>query len=252
MFPSDLLTGRTALVTGAGRGIGRGIAAAFARAGATVFVAGRDEARTAAAVADLAGETGGDLRAAVFDVTDPGAAQKALMAARKQTGQLDVLVNNAGIMEGAMLAMSGDAMLRQTLATNVEGPFYCARIASRLMMRQETGGSIINLSSIIGRVGVEGYAAYAASKAAVIGMTRAMAKELAPQNIRVNALAPGFIETDLTAGIEGDNREKVLGQIRMGRAGTPEDVAGAALFLASDLSAYVSGQVIGVDGVMVT
>ncbi|MCE8556942.1 SDR family oxidoreductase [Ruegeria pomeroyi] len=247
-----MLAGRTALVTGAGRGIGREIAARFAREGATVFVNGRDEARTQAAVEVLCAETGGDLRPAVFDVTDAAAVQKGLMAARKQTGQLDVLVNNAGIMEGAMLAMSSDDMLRRTLNTNVEATFFVVRTAARLMMRQEGGGSIVNLASIIGRVGVEGYSAYAASKAAVIGMTKALAKELAPQNIRVNALAPGFIETDLTSGIEGDQRARVLAQIRMGRAGTPADVAGPALFLASDLSSYVTGQVLGVDGAMVT
>lgn len=247
-----MLAGRTAVITGAGRGIGREIAARFAREGATVFINGRDEARTQAAVDAVKAETGGDLRPAVFDVTDPGAVQKGLMAARKETGQLDVLVNNAGIMESAMIAMSSDDMLRRTLNTNVEACFVATRTAARLMMRQDSGGSIINLASIIGRVGVEGYSAYAASKAAVIGMTHALAKELAAQNIRVNALAPGFIETDLTADIEGDQRTRVLDQIRMGRAGTPDDVAGPALFLASDLSRYVTGQVIGVDGAMVT
>ncbi len=249
---TELLQGRTALITGAGRGIGREIAAQFARAGATVFVNGRDADRTEAAVADLVAETGGTLHAAVFDVTDSGAVQKGMMAARKVTGQLDVLVNNAGIMDSAMLAMSSDDMLRKTLATNVEGAFYCARTAGRLMMRQPDGGSIITLSSIIGRVGVEGYSAYSASKAAVIGMTQSLAKELASQKIRVNALAPGFIDTDLTQDITGDQRDTVMAQIRMGRAGTPADVAGAALFLASDLSTYVTGQVIGVDGAMVT
>lgn len=248
-----LLDEKSVFITGATRGIGRAIALECARHGATVHVNGRDPERTEAAVAALVGELGGDAAvvASPCDITDGEAVKAALMAAYKHAGRLDVVINNAGIMEPAVLGMSRDDSLRRMLAVNVEAAFGVARIAARLMMRQKRG-SIINMSSIIGRVGVPGHSAYAASKAAVIGMTVALAKELAPANIRVNALAPGFIETDLTAGIEGDARETVLGQIAMGRSGRPEDVAGAALFFASDLSAYVSGQVLGVDGVMVT
>ncbi|WP_298864821.1 SDR family NAD(P)-dependent oxidoreductase [uncultured Sulfitobacter sp.] len=246
MSASELfdLTGKTALITGSTRGIGAGIAALMADAGATVWIAGRDLDRAQAVADTLKGA-----QAVVLDVSDAASVKAAISGLRKQAGQLDVLVNNAGIMHPAMIAMTREDDLDAMMQTNIKGAFLCAQLASRLMSAKKSG-SIINVASIMGAQGAAGFSAYAATKAAVIGMTRAMAKEMAPHNVRVNALAPGFIETDLTADIEGDARESALAGIGMGRFGTVADVAAAALFLAAPASAYVTGQVLGVDGAM--
>lgn len=246
MSPSDFLSleGKVALVTGATRGIGAAIAATLATAGAEVWLAGRDLARLDATAVGLP-----RARSLALDVTDETAIKAAMLAIRKGSGGLDILVNNAGIMEPAMLAVSRASSLDTMLRTNVTGAFLCAQLASRMMMARK-GGAILNLASIMGTAGAPGFAAYGASKAAVVGMTRALAKELAPLQIRVNALAPGFIETDLTAGIQGMTRETALADIGMGRFGRPEDVAAAALFLVAPASAYVTGQILGVDGAM--
>jgi 3-oxoacyl-[acyl-carrier protein] reductase len=164
--------------------------------------------------------------------------------------RLDVLVNNAGILEGALLGMITEPLVRRNFEINTFGSIYHLQEASRLMARNKSG-SIINLTSILGRVGSEGQAVYAASKAAIIGLTLSAAKELASKNIRVNAVAPGFIETDMVANLPEKVRLERLANIRMGRAGQPDDVAGSILFLASDYSSYVTGQVLGVDGGMI-
>jgi 3-oxoacyl-[acyl-carrier protein] reductase len=164
--------------------------------------------------------------------------------------RLDVLVNNAGILEGALLGMITDELVKRNFEINTFGAVYHLQEASRLMARNKSG-SIINLTSILGRVGSEGQAVYAASKAAIIGLTLSAAKELAPKNIRVNAVAPGFIETDMVANLPEKTRQERLANIRMGRAGQADDVAGSILFLASDYSSYVTGQVLGVDGGMI-
>lgn len=246
MSVSDIfdLSGKTVLVTGASRGIGAGIAALMAEAGAQVWIAGRDLDR-AQAVADRVPGA----QAVVLDVSDAASVKAAMSTLRKQAGQLDVLVNNAGIMHGGLIAMTRETDLDAMMQTNIKGAFLCAQLAARLMSAKKSG-SIINLASIMGVQGAAGFSAYAATKAAVVGMTRAMAKEMAPHGVRVNALAPGFIETDLTAGIEGDARATALSDIGMGRFGTVQDVAGAALFLAAPASSYVTGQVLGVDGAM--
>jgi 3-oxoacyl-[acyl-carrier protein] reductase len=240
------LSGQSALITGASRGIGAACARSVYECGATVWLSGRD-----VAALDATASACPEARVIVFDVTDPQAVKDAIMTIRKQSGQLDILVNNAGIMHGAMIAATSDRSLQEMLDVNVAGAYRMAQYAARLMSAKGRG-SIVNMASIMGCAGASGYSAYSATKAAVIGMTRAMARELAPRGVRVNALAPGFIETDLTTGISGESREKVLSQIGMGRFGTPEDVARVALFLASPLSGYVTGQVIGVDGMMVT
>ena len=243
-FDPFALTGQVALVTGATRGIGQAIATGFGAAGATVFVAGRD-----LGVAQDVAATIPKSQAVQLDVTDADSVKAAVMAVRKAVGQLDVLVNNAGLMRPAMIATSSESDLDAMMDTNIKGVFLCAQLAARLMAGKKTG-AIINMTSIMGREGAIGFSSYAATKAAVIGMTQAMAKELAPHNIRVNALAPGFVETDLTAGITGDARDKALSAIGMGRFAHVEDVARAAQFLASPAAAYVTGQVLGVDGAM--
>lgn len=241
---SFALTGQVALVTGATRGIGRAIATRFGQAGAHVFVGGRDLAVAADVAATIP-----QAQAVQLDVTDGASVKAAIMAIRKAAGQLDVLVNNAGLMRPAMIATSSEADLNAMMDTNIKGAFLCSQLAARLMVGKKTG-SIINMASIMGREGAIGFSSYAATKAAVIGMTKGMAKELAPHNIRVNAIAPGFVETDLTADITGDARDKALSVIGLGRFGTVDDVAHTAQFLASPAATYVTGQVLGVDGAM--
>ncbi len=238
------LTGQVALVTGASRGIGAGIARLYAEAGAHVWLSGRNIADVEALAAELP-----NARAIALDVSDAASVKAAIMTIRKEAGRLDVLVNNAGVMRPAMLAMSSEADLDMMLDTNLKGAFLCAQLAGRLMVGKKHG-VILNMSSIMGRIGASGHSAYCATKAGMIGLTHALAKELAPHNIRVNALAPGFIETDLTSDISGDAREHALADIGLGRFGTIEDVANAALFLASPAAAYVTGQVLGIDGAM--
>jgi 3-oxoacyl-[acyl-carrier protein] reductase len=243
---SDLLDlgGRTALITGASRGIGAESARALASCGAAVRLVGRDGDALEAVAASCPGA-----QALILDVTDPEAVKAAMQALRRQDGRLDVLVNNAGIMQGGTVATTSDASVDAMLAVNVAGAFRMARYAARLMAGPRSG-SIVNMASVMGVQGAAGYSAYSATKAAVIGMTHALARELAPIGIRVNALAPGFIETEMTSGIAGASRDRALAQIAAGRFGTPADVARAVLFLASPMSEYVTGQVIGVDGSM--
>lgn len=247
MSPSETtLSGKVALVTGAGRGIGAAISKTLSQAGATVWLAGRNIASLEALALTMP-----KARTVIMDVTNEASVKAAFIELRKGSGCLDILINNAGIMESSTLATTRPTSLEAMLRTNVAGAYFCAQMAARLMTARK-GGVIVTLSSIMGTQGAPGFSAYAASKAAVIGMTQALSKELAPLQIRVNALAPGFIETDLTAGIEGSAREKALANIGMGRFGRPEDVAAVALFLASPAANYVTGQVIGIDGAMRT
>jgi len=244
MPPLDL-AGRVAIVTGASRGIGRAIAARLAEAGASVVACARTAPEEVAAAlnatrADAAMAIGGS-------IDDPEFAKTLARTVFQKFKRLDVLVNNAGLMKPGNLGMMPDADIDATLKVNLAGALYLTNACARLMARG-AGGSIVNMASIIGTRGVAGQAAYAASKAGLIGATLAAAKELAPQQIRVNAIAPGYIETDMTAALSPETRAQNIARIGMGRAGTPEDVADVVLFLASDLSRYVTGQVIGVDG----
>ncbi|MEJ9281703.1 SDR family NAD(P)-dependent oxidoreductase [Ureibacillus thermosphaericus] len=240
---------KTILITGSTRGIGYSTAKIAAKQGWSIILQGRNEERLLEIKEELSAY-GATVYHLTYDVTDLDAIKKSFMWVKKNIGHLDALVNNAGILDDALLGMVSKKQLSQTFAVNTEAVIYHMQYASRLMMKQKHG-SIINVSSIIGRFGNTGQTVYGASKAAVIGATFSAAKELAPYNIRVNAVAPGFIETNMTEQLPEDKFKQRMSEIKMGRIGKPEEVANVILFLASDLSSYVTGQVIGVDGGMV-
>jgi 3-oxoacyl-[acyl-carrier protein] reductase len=247
---TGLVAGRIAAVTGASRGIGLAVARMLAANGAQVMMLGRDlellRQRAAESNAQL-GENRVD--ALLCDVADPDSVRAAFQAVFQRYRKLDVLVANAGVFEAALLGMTTPAQVKRIFDVNTFGVIYCAQYAARLMSKAG-GGSIINMASIMGVNGEVGQAVYAGSKSAVIGITKSLAKELAASGVRVNAIAPGFIDTDMARGVSGEKFAERIASIRMGRIGTPDEVAGVALFLASDLAAYVTGQVIGVDGGM--
>jgi 3-oxoacyl-[acyl-carrier protein] reductase len=244
-----MLEQKIVLITGATRGIGFAIAKVFAKAGARVILNGRDNNRLDKVVNDIAKYATQDVDRLCFDVSDPQMVKEGFQALFKMTKGLDVLVNNAGVLDDALLGMVTPEQIERVYGVNAFSALYCSQYAARLMQRRK-GGSIINVSSIIGVNGNEGQAVYGSSKAALIGMTKSLAKELAPSNIRVNAIAPGFIDTDMARSIPDEIFQQRLDSIKMGRIGKPEEVANTALFLASNLSSYVTGQVIGVDGGM--
>ena len=246
---AGLLAGKRVLITGATRGIGLAIAERFAAEGASLYLNGRDGPRVTQLAERLSREFGVACAPLLFDVADPEAVKVAFRELFAQTKVLDVLVNNAGILDDALIGMVTPAQIERTFACNSFSVLYCSQYAARMLQRNG-GGSIINLASIIGRVGNAGQAVYGGSKAAVIGMTQSLAKELATQQIRVNAIAPGFIDTDMAHSLSEDKFQQRLDSIAMGRIGSADEVAKVALFLASELSSYVTGQVIGVDGGM--
>jgi len=237
------LTGQTAFVTGSTRGIGRAVAGALHAAGAKVAIVGRDEARAKAVAAELGERALG----VVADVGSAAAVEKAIASIEQGLGPVDILVNNAGITRDNLLIRMSEEEWAEVLQANLTGAFHTTRAVLKGMMKRKRG-RIINVASIIGLTGNKGQANYAASKAGLIGFSKSVAKEYGSRNILVNAVAPGFIDTDMTSGLPPEARAAMLGGITLGRFGRPEDVAGAVLFLASDLAGYITGQVLVVDG----
>ena len=245
MAPCDL-SGKVALVTGGSRGIGRAIAGRLHGAGAKVAIVARDEARARAAAAAL----GERALAVAADVADAEQVARAVAEVEKTLGPVDILVNNAGVTRDGLLVRMSEADWDGVLDANLKGAFHTMKVVTRGMMKRRFG-RVINISSVVGLMGNAGQANYAASKAGLIGLTRSVARELASRNILVNAVAPGFIDTDMTRELTEEQRTQLLAQIPLSRLGTGDDVANAVLFLASDLASYITGQVLVVDGGMV-
>ncbi len=240
------LEGRVSLVTGASRGIGRCIAKALAREGALVLLGARDEAKLGEAVAEIVG-AGGKARALALDIARRESVGAALESVMAEHGRIDHLVNNAGVTRDALLLRMKQEQWDEVIATNLSGVFHCTQAALRPMLKARYG-RIVSITSVVGLTGNAGQANYAASKAGVIGFTKAEAREVATRGITVNAVAPGFIDTDMTAAMTDKAQEQVVSGIPMGRIGKPEDVAGAVVFLVSEAASYVTGQVLAVDG----
>jgi 3-oxoacyl-[acyl-carrier protein] reductase len=239
------LAGQTALVTGSTRGIGLAIARALHGAGAQVAIHGRDAARAEAVAAELGAGTVG----VAGDVADPARIEAAVLAAEAALGPITILVNNAGLTRDNLLIRLTDEDWTTVLDANLRGAFNTMRLLARGMMKRKAG-RIINLTSVVGLVGNKGQANYAASKAGLIGLTKAVAREYASRNVLVNCVAPGYIATDMTAALPPEAGAALLSAIPLGRLGQPDEVAGAVLFLASDLARYITGHVLVVDGGM--
>lgn len=240
------LSGKVAFVTGSTRGIGLAVARALYAAGAKVAVHGRDPGKARTVAAELGERAVG----VACDVADAAQVEAAILAAEQALGPVDILVNNAGLTRDNILLRLSEADWDAVLDANLKGAFLTTRMVIKGMMKRRSG-RIINIGSIVGLTGNKGQANYAASKAGLIGFTKSVAKEYASRNVLVNCVAPGFIETDMTSGLPPEARAALLQQIALERLGRAEDVAGAVLFLASDLAGYITGQVLVVDGGMV-
>ena len=240
------LSGRVAFVTGSTRGIGLAIAKTLLESGAKVAIAGRDASRAQ----DVAASLGAGTIGVACEISDAGQVAEAIAAVEQALGPIDILVNNAGLTRDNILLRLSEADWDAVLDANLKGAFLTMRAVTKGMMKRRSG-RIINITSIVGIIGNKGQANYAASKAGLIGLTKSAAKEYASRGILINCVAPGFIDTDMTSALPEDARKVLLEQIALGRLGSPADVAGAVLFLASDLASYMTGQVLVVDGGMV-
>jgi 3-oxoacyl-[acyl-carrier protein] reductase len=243
-----LLQDKIALVTGASRGIGRGIALALAAQGATIVAVGTNPSAVEAVVAELK-EMGCEALGVPANITDGAEVEKVIKAAKAAYGRIDILVNNAGITRDGLLLRMKNEDWDAVMDVNLKGAFMATRAVAKLMTRQRSG-RIINISSVVGQMGNPGQANYCASKAGLIGLTRSNARELAKRNITVNAVAPGFISTDMTDALPEEQRQELAAQIPLERLGSVADIAHAVLFLASDQAGYITGQVIAVNGGM--
>jgi len=240
-------TDKTVLITGGTRGIGRACAAAFAREGARVAICGRNEDATQKAAAEIAAESGGDVRGFACDIASAAAVDAMVKAVNEAFGPIYVLINNAGITRDGLLMRMKSEDWSAVVDTNLTGAFNCCRAVARDMIKQRAG-RIVNVSSIIGLRGQGGQTNYAAAKAGLIGFTKALAQEVASRNITVNVIAPGYIDTDMTAGFTDEIRGELLERIPLKRTGTGDDIAAAARFLASGGASYITGAVLQVDG----
>lgn len=244
-----MLTDKTALVTGASRGIGRAVAKMLAAQGAYVYVNYLGSEQAAQETVSEIVRGGGNAEAIQCNVADFKQCGDMIAAIMKKSGRLDILVNNAGITRDGLLMKMSEEDFDQVMDINLKGTFHTIRHASRFMLKQRSG-KIVNITSVSGVLGNAGQANYSASKAGVIGLTKSAARELASRGICVNAVAPGYVKTDMTSVLSEQVKEQMLAQIPLGRAALPEEIAGVVLFLASEQSAYMTGQVLHVDGGM--
>ena len=245
-----LLDGKIALVTGGSRGIGRAIALRLAEEGAKVAVNYAGNQTAAEEVKAIIEQHGGTAMIVQTDVSDSTAATEMVARVHEELGGLDILVNNAGITRDTLLLRMKDEDFDAVINTNLKGIYACTKAAAKFMTKQRSG-RIVNLSSVVGEIGNVGQTNYAAAKAGVIGFSKAAAKEFASRNVTVNVVAPGFIDTDMTAVLKDSIREKLIEEVPLGALGKPEHVADAVLFLVSDAASYITGQVLNVDGGMV-
>ncbi|MBE9543299.1 MAG: 3-oxoacyl-[acyl-carrier-protein] reductase [Proteobacteria bacterium] len=240
---------RTILVTGGSRGIGRGICLAFAHVDNHIFFNYSSAGEAAAQTEQLVAEAGGTATGIQVNVASEKEVSEFVARALDETGRIDVLVNNAGITRDGLLVRMKESDWEDVLNINLKGTFLCIKAVTRPMMKQRYG-RIINVSSVVGVSGNPGQANYVASKAGIIGLTKGVARELASRGITANVVAPGYIETDMTADLPDKAKEAMVNQIPLGRVGTPEDIAAAVVFLASDQAAYITGQVLHISGGM--
>ncbi len=240
-------SGKVAFVTGASRGIGRAIAVAFAQEGANVVLAGRDEGALAQTAGEVSARSGTETQVAVVDVTDSQAVENSILKTLEVFGRIDFAVSNAGQSADALLLRLKPQVLEQMLAVNLKSAFYLCSAVAKPMIKAKSG-SIVLISSIVGLSGNAGQSAYAASKAGLLALSKSLAKELGSRNVRVNAVAPGFIQTAMTAALPDAAKQQMLQSTALGRLGTPEDVSGVVTFLCSEAARYVTGQTVVVDG----
>lgn len=244
------LEGKTALITGGSRGIGRAIAVLFAKEGAKVAINYAGNQQAAQGTIDLIRACGGEAIAIQCDVSDGAAVDAMVKQVKEDFGRIDIMVNNAGIARDGLLMRMKEADWDSVMDTNLKGVFHCTKAVSKIMMKQK-GGSIVNISSVVGLTGNAGQSNYAAAKAGIIGFTKSIAKELASRGIRVNAVAPGFIGTEMTDILPEEVKKSMIAGIPLGRMAQPEEVAAGVLFLASDNAGYITGQTLHIDGGMV-